>query len=81
MERELAEKLVDKLLDIGDDAELYEDYSGRGMFGMTTTGVVFSEYNKLFEAFYLLGVEDGDYNDYNFSSLRIDNMGLRYIIY
>jgi len=82
MERELAEKLVEKLQEIGDDkAELYEEYSGRFMYGETTTGVEFSDFSKLLEAIYLIGVEDGDYMDYDFSSLRIDNLALNYIIY
>lgn len=40
MDKELAEKLVEMLNNEGDEAEVYEGYSGRGMYGKTTTGVV-----------------------------------------
>ena len=42
MEKELAEKLVELLNDEGDEAEVYEGYSGRGMYGKSTTGVTCS---------------------------------------
>lgn len=37
-----AEKLVARINSEGGNAKLYEDYSGRGMYGDVTTGVVFS---------------------------------------
>jgi len=39
MKRELAEAIVEALNESGFEAELYEDYSGRGMYGRTCTGV------------------------------------------
>lgn len=39
MDRKDAEKAVEVLVDNGYEARVYEDYSGRGMFGATTTGV------------------------------------------
>lgn len=40
MELKTAEKIVDKLEGQGIEASLYADYSGRGMYGRTTAGVV-----------------------------------------
>lgn len=40
MDIEKAEAIVDKLNDKGVEARLYEGYSGRGMYGACTTGVV-----------------------------------------
>lgn len=39
MRKDIAEALVDELSSFA-EAEIYEDYSGRGMYGRTTTGVV-----------------------------------------
>jgi hypothetical protein len=47
-----AKFIADICEDIGVDVELYEDYSGRGMYGDTTTGLV-SEYSI---PYYLLKV-------------------------
>jgi hypothetical protein len=47
MEKDLAEKLVEMLNDEGDEAAVYEGYSGRGMYGKTTTGVVCSNFGML----------------------------------
>jgi len=40
MKLDAAIDLVNALQDNGFEAETYEDYSGRGMYGETTTGVV-----------------------------------------
>lgn len=40
MDKDLAETLVQVLEDNGIDAELRESYSGRGMYGKATSGVV-----------------------------------------
>lgn len=40
MEKIKALKLIKKLKMEGYNASLYEDYSGRGMFGRTTFGVI-----------------------------------------
>lgn len=39
MTRELAEVICTIIVNEGDEAELYEKYSGRGMFGRHTTGI------------------------------------------
>lgn len=43
MDIEKAEAIVDKLNDKGIDARLHEGYSGRGMFGATTAGVIVAD--------------------------------------
>jgi len=43
MDRELAETLVQALEDEGYDVSLYESYSGRGMYGKETSGVVLND--------------------------------------
>ena len=40
MNKDLALAIVDAINSSGGDANIYEDYSGRGMYGQTTTGVV-----------------------------------------
>jgi hypothetical protein len=40
MELAVAKRVVDVLGEMDVEAEVYEDYSGRGMFGRTTTGIV-----------------------------------------
>lgn len=39
MELSTAQQVVEKLEDNGIEAQVYEGYSGRGMFGRTTAGV------------------------------------------
>ncbi len=43
MNIEKAEAIVDKLNDKGIEARLHEGYSGRGMYGATTTGVIVAD--------------------------------------
>jgi len=91
MKKELAERIVEILREFDDRAEIYEDYSGRGMFGRTTTGVVFSNYTALMQALYCLGHDiaeecvddDTEYYDTlaEIGKFRFDNLGLDYIVY
>lgn len=50
MQRPLAVALIDFWTGVGIDAELYEDYSGRAMYGKTTTGVVLDSQEDLMNA-------------------------------
>ncbi len=63
--------------DIG--GEIYEDYSGRGMFGKTCMGITVDELeNSLFR----LGKESADYEfSKELENFRTDNMGKGSIIY
>lgn len=81
MDRELAEAIVEAIENNGGEAELREDYSGRGMYGKTTTGVVFD--GDLVSAIINnadLFVEDDD-PKFETRSLCEDSMGLSRIIY
>ena len=40
MELKLAQAIVEAVEDMGDEATVCEDYSGRGMYGASTAGVV-----------------------------------------
>lgn len=62
-----ATKLINRLREQGHEAEVYEEYSGRCMYGQTTTGVVTDAHPTN-----TLGSR---------SKHRWDNLGLRYIIY
>lgn len=85
MQLEVAKKLVASADEVGVELEIVEDYSGRGMFGKSTTAVRFDTVQDLFTAFYSLGLDDGQEPDeseeINFSSLSIDSLGKSQIIY
>lgn len=67
------------------DLDVYEDYSGRGMFGRTTDGVVVDNVEQmLFDV--LQYVKDNtnvraELQNIHLSSFRIDNMGRKIILY
>ena len=75
------------------ECEIHENYSGRGMYGKTTAGVVVRSVLDLFTdvihfvkeraEFYPTGQEFGDTipDLYHTSSLRTDNMGHDTILY
>lgn len=69
-------ELVEFLESEGYDAELYEDYSGRGMYGNTTTGVTTDARPQSMEAMEE-AMEEAEIDP----SFRKDNMGLDYIYY
>lgn len=73
MDIEDAKQIVEFLEEEGDEAELREEYSGRGMFGKTTTGIVIDTIGFVYYAMGRLQLE--------FAHLRTDNMGLRMIVY
>jgi len=82
MDAKLAETLADFV-----DAEIYEDYSGRGMFGKTTTGLVVDNITELLAAVInnadLLVEQDDEYPEALFSinGFRVDSMGTQTIVY
>lgn len=89
MQRPLAVALIDFWTGSGIDAELYEDYRGRAMYGKTTTGVVLDSQDDLMNAMLALinapdafadlkrrvGVDD------SCPRLSRDNMGTGVILY
>lgn len=65
--------------------EIYEDYSGRGMFGRKTTGIVFENDNDFFEAIAEIMVsgeeeEREEVAEY-LTEIKKDSMGLNVIYY
>lgn len=92
MNKEIAEMIIN----YGNDLSLYEDYSGRGMYGKTTTAIKCDSKDDLMEAIgelffeMILDAKDmGD--DYDttgakelkdvLANLRQDSLGLGYIFY
>ncbi len=61
-----AKSLVRRIKQSGGDARIYEDYSGRFMYGEKTTGVVIGRYS-----FY----------DFKKSKYRSDSLGFDTIVY
>lgn len=85
MNHNLAELIVDNS---NGDFSVYENYSGRSMYGNTTTGVVYTNNGELMAAIGLICDEDLD--NYKLSrekimkeccKFRFDNMGKDYIVY
>ena len=72
MELKNAKAIVDNLTNLGIDASLYENYSGRGMYGRTTAGVVVSSVGSVETAMKMLDIDD---------RCRTDSMGLDVIVY
>lgn len=54
MELKLANYIVEKLQDVEEDARVYQDYSGRFMYGKKTTGVITNNPANIAEA--LIGI-------------------------
>jgi hypothetical protein len=89
MVNNLAKWVVEVLQDGGVDAELYQYYSGRDMYGKTTTGVVFEGslmeiHGHLFNACLWLDPEDPQIEKYQLEDvghLKTDSLGMRTILY
>lgn len=67
-----AQKVVEYLAGEGVEAEVYEDYSGRNMYGKTTAAVLCDETHEVMWAMGELGIRD---------SMKVDNLGKRWIVY
>jgi len=67
-----AEAIVEFLTSEGIEATVYEEYSGRGMFGSTTSGVVTSQSGDVAFAMGSLGIKERP---------QQDSMGLDVILY
>ena len=72
MKLEHAEKIADLLGQRGIPHEIYKGYSGRGMYGTTTTGIVTRDAGDVTWAMGRLGIVD---------DRRTDNMALDTIVY
>lgn len=74
----------------GDEMNLYNNYSGRGMMGQTTDGITFSAMSDLYKAIAIASVRvhDGEHADLthddfvsDIAGIRFDNMGRDKIAY
>jgi hypothetical protein len=90
MDATLAKAIVDAVEGSGLEISVYPDYSGRGMYGKTTTGIVTSDDDKPFlVAILQLAYENGVRGDEEemdhllqaVGNLRRDEMGQGTIIY
>ena len=74
MDIENARKIVEELQweGIDHDAKVYDDYSGRGMYGEQTAAVVTHDPDQAKRLMGKLGIED---------YMRTDNLGLQYVVY
>lgn len=92
MKKEIAEKLVE----YSNSMELYEGYSGRGMYGKTTTAITTDSTDDFFDAVgelmldmvrdAMFGGEDYDIKDAEelakvLSNLQQDSMGRGVVLY
>lgn len=85
MNKKLAQFIVDAV-DCEDDARIYEEYSGRGMFGDTTTGVVVNSWSEVLKGVLIYAAENGISEElrdtiFELRNFRSDNLGRQMIIY
>lgn len=78
MDRGIAEHIVNACNNEGVEARLYENYSGRGMYGKTTMGVVVESLEDVLKA-----VINCSYSlkGYGVDCIRSDSLGRNIIIY
>lgn len=83
MTKEQAEFIVNALEYDGQEAELYEGYSGRGMMGKETWGVVFEHEAILFTSVMTYLKENPELVRQipDFEKVQADNMGRQIIWY
>ena len=78
MDSEVAKQIVDH----SDDCKLHESYSGKGMFGEETTGVVAPSFEEFVKSAIGATMTHSDTMDGIFdSSINSDSMGLDVIFY
>lgn len=84
MDAQIAKVLVDAMENAGEEVKMYEDYSGRGMFGRTTVGIVVKREMDVIRALYeyMRTLPDHILMDFpEMPRLSVDNMGMDIIIY
>ena len=79
------EEAIRKYVDENEQYSIYENYSGRGMFGRTCLGVIVQEHDSFMEFLMNLtrymdanGVED---TNFSLEGVAYDNLGLDTIVY
>jgi hypothetical protein len=91
MDKAIAQGLVQLMEEQGHEASLYEDYSGRGMYGGSTTGVVVDNVGTLLQAVISDAFEDcsilrevaeeHDMSPLDVDRISFDSLGLQQIVY
>lgn len=88
MDRRLAEYIVEVscACDYDSEAHVREDYSGRGMYGKTTSGVVISDSTIVATIFFENAEEISELQEegnlpHSIGRLNTDGMGRSFIIY
>ena len=91
MQKVIAEAIVEAMEEQGYEASVREGYSGRGMFGKETTGIVTDSVGTVIQAILsdLLEessiirqvAEENDISPFDIDHISIDSMGLNTIIY
>jgi hypothetical protein len=76
MNIEAANKIIQELENMGEEGTLYEDYSGRGMYGTTTVGIA-SDCPPVYIG-YAAGAAGLEYDDVPH---KMDSLGMGYIYY
>ncbi len=85
MDLKLAQAMQEAMTDCGYSCEIREGYSGRGMYGGETTGIVIDNITQLLEslieaAYVLVDEDEGPIFDVT-GDIRTDSMGLSMIVY
>lgn len=86
MQHELAKLLAEVGEELGEEVRVYENYSGRGMLGSSTTGLVIPSTGMLAVLMYhgsrriAEGIADGSLEP-DLNPFRTDNLGYDAIIY
>ena len=78
MQLELAKKIVNACYSQGKDARLYEDYSGRWMYGEGTTGVVVDSKDTIINA--VINNPD-DFKEFDSNKLCSESLGYDTVVY
>ena len=78
MQLELAKKIVNACYNQGKEARLYEDYSGRWMYGKETTGVVVDSKDTIINA--VLNNPD-DFKEFDSNKLCSESLGYDTVVY
>jgi len=83
MELKLAQRICEAIAECGEDATLNLAYSGRGMEGRTTNGVICDDFTIIIQA--IINCADSFIEDempeFSVNNLRADSLGKRVIIY
>lgn len=75
--------IAELICSVNGSLELRENYSGRGMYGNTTTAIVFDSHNEFLAACVEAALNSDDFDEFldEISRFSYDSMGLSKIVY